>query len=535
MRICTIVTAFACIAVILVGCGGGGGEAVVPPDNPGMQPGEVTVGPFVMRPAAATSMQVESLPIGEYGMSAFAVFKGVTVDYIAVRELMDRIVFSSDRGTSWPLYRCDFFGDNMTQLTWNNRGNGTPAWSPDGSMIAWTYYSATSQGEILIRPEGGGAATTLTSNAADDEHPTWSPDGRWIAFHSDRTGVDRIWQMLVDGSNQTQMITSARPYEIQPDWAPDSSEILFVSEVAAHTQIFKASTDGTGQTHLVVSGTNDSYPAWHPNGDDIVYKRWVNSGLRTDIYGNDKNGSTEELLASSSGTDSEPCYSTDGDHLFFVSTREGGSESIWAKQTSFPYRLYRITNAGGEDKQPDLGGQTVQISRVLIGPSGADHGYDPIHNAAVAGVVAFNHEGYLNFVRLGIPSSSGTILTATPLENAGYQMAGVVLSGPDMYYVEEDAGVGVPPVMWDFDGGTPRTIVLYFKADDGKLVTVMDMGDSVHSASADGGAVVTQQQSGSGMIVHGDFERVYDGTGQLIAEGVAAVEIDAAGRVLRAF
>ena len=174
---------------------------------------------------------------------------------------------------------------------------------------------------------------------------------------------------------------------------------------------------------------------------------------------------------------------------------------------------------------------------MLVGPSGSDHGYDPIHNAAVAGVVAFSYQGYLNFVRLGIPPASGPSLTATPLQNTGTQLVGVVLSGQNMYYLEEDAGIGLPPIMWNFTSAPIRTAVVYLDAMTGRLVTVIDMGDSVHTAAApDPAAAVIQQRSGSGLLVQGDFHRVWDADGKLIAEGeIGAVQIDAANRVARAF
>lgn len=105
-----------------------------------------------------------------------------------------------------------------------------------------------------------------------------------------------------------------------------------------------------------------------------------------------------------------------------------------------------------------------------------------------------------------------------------------------MYYVEEDRGVGLPPIMWDFTGATSRTAVLYLNAYTGELVTVVDMGDSIHSASADGRAPVTHESSDSSTIAHGDFRRVWDAEGRLVAEGqIGSVEIDAANRVVRAY
>ena len=115
-------------------------------------------------------------------------------------------------------------------------------------------------------------------------------------------------------------------------------------------------------------------------------------------------------------------------------------------------------------------------------------------------------------------------------------LVGVVLSAPNMYYIEEDAGIGLDPIMWDFTGATSRSALLYLDAMTGKLVTVVDMGDSVHSAAASDAPAVIQQATGSGLTVHGHFRRVYDAHGELIAEGdVSTVEINATNSILRAY
>ncbi|MBD3292054.1 MAG: hypothetical protein GF393_03960 [Armatimonadia bacterium] len=546
---------------MLAGCGGGGNSGTAPPpDAPQVETGEVTIGPFVMQPAAATNVQIQSLASGQYGAS-FAVFNGVTIDYVGVREMLDRVVFSSSRGGGWQLHTCDFFGESLTKITNNGNSNGTPAWSPDGSRLAWTFYSATLKGEILVRPAGGGAATHLTNHSADDEHPTWSPDGRWIAFQSDRTGDDRIFKMTEDGSAPIQL-TNAGPglRDIHPDWRPperdemslslavspsaesrpalilSKPEILFASNRLGSYTIYGVAADGSNEGSLVTSSASDDAPAWHPFEDEMVYRRSAGGTLGYEIYANNLQDSEEHLVATGASVESQPCYSQDGKYLFFVSNREGGNNSIWAKQTSFPYRLHRVTDSGGPDKEPDLGNPRAQISRVLVGPAGSDHGYDPIHDSAVAGIVAFGFDGYLNFVRLGIPPASGSSLTATPLDTGGIQLAGVVLSAPNMYYIEEDAGIGVPPKMWDFTGATSRTALVYMNAVNGKVVSVVDMGDTVHTTAADAVPGISQEFSGSSVIASGDFKRVWNADAELVAEGdIGAVEIDAARGVVRAF
>jgi Tol biopolymer transport system component len=59
--------------------------------------------------------------------------------------------------------------------------------------------------EIFVMDSNGGNVTRLTDNRANDGLPAWSPDGSTIAFASDRDGVWGIWAMNPDGSNQRKL------------------------------------------------------------------------------------------------------------------------------------------------------------------------------------------------------------------------------------------------------------------------------------------------------------------------------------------
>jgi Tol biopolymer transport system component len=70
---------------------------------------------------------------------------------------------------------------------------GRPAWSPDGSQIAFTLGRLN----VYVVPSTGGCNTGITNDLAEDSSPAWSPDGSMIAFESDRGGSDNIWVIPV--------------------------------------------------------------------------------------------------------------------------------------------------------------------------------------------------------------------------------------------------------------------------------------------------------------------------------------------------
>ncbi|NJN67251.1 MAG: hypothetical protein HC884_11335, partial [Chloroflexaceae bacterium] len=62
--------------------------------------------------------------------------------------------------------------------------------------------------------------TRLTTNEADDIQPAWSPDGTRLAFTSNRDGNGEIYVMYADGSEQTRLTTSDENNDEYPAWLP---------------------------------------------------------------------------------------------------------------------------------------------------------------------------------------------------------------------------------------------------------------------------------------------------------------------------
>ena len=65
-------------------------------------------------------------------------------------------------------------------------------------------------------------------HAYDDLDPAWSPDGSKIAFSSNRDDqFGEIYVMNADGSAQTQLTTSG--FDGYPDWSPDGTKLLITN------------------------------------------------------------------------------------------------------------------------------------------------------------------------------------------------------------------------------------------------------------------------------------------------------------------
>src|SRR5436190_974671 len=77
-------------------------------------------------------------------------------------------------------------GTGLARLTNSPGSDGEPAWSPDGTKIAFDFHDG--HFGIYVMNADGSGLTRLASNPTDDRVPAWSPDGGKIAFMSFRDG-----------------------------------------------------------------------------------------------------------------------------------------------------------------------------------------------------------------------------------------------------------------------------------------------------------------------------------------------------------
>ncbi|MGA9531248.1 MAG: protein kinase [Anaerolineales bacterium] len=94
------------------------------------------------------------------------------------------------------------------------------AWSPDASLIAFTWIQPTMNEIWLVRMSDRGAGPIKLTNSLGNKDPAFSADGQWVAFTSTRDQNPEIYLMTANGGNQTNLTQSPSSRDLQPDWQP---------------------------------------------------------------------------------------------------------------------------------------------------------------------------------------------------------------------------------------------------------------------------------------------------------------------------
>ena len=203
-----------------------------------------------------------------------------------------------------PIVVVQNLAQGSTRVVANFRGNNSaPSWSPDGRSLL-VALSKDGLTQIYRVPATGGEAQRLTESTGIDTQPAYSPDGQWIAFTSDRGGSPQVYRMPAAGG-PAQRLTFEGTYNVGPRFSPDGKSIAYVQRDGGRFRIATMEL-ANGQVQILTDGTLDDSPTFAPNGKMILYE--AQAGGRGQLAAVSGDGRVRQRLTSAAGDVQDPAW-----------------------------------------------------------------------------------------------------------------------------------------------------------------------------------------------------------------------------------
>ena len=215
--------------------------------------------------------------------------------------------------------------------------------SPTGQRAVFEAH-----GEIVTVPAEKGDIRDITNTVGVAERdPAWSPDGTRIAYFSDESGEYALHVRRQDGLGEVTKIDLGNPpsFFYSPTWSPDSKKIaysdkrlnLWVVDLA-HPAPVKVDTDRFD------SPAHEFDVRWSPDGAWLAYTKQLPSQLRA-VFVYPLAGGKATQVTDGMSDALYPVFDASGKYLFFTASTNVGLTAGWLDMTSIGHPVTRSVYA----------------------------------------------------------------------------------------------------------------------------------------------------------------------------------------------
>lgn len=260
-----------------------------------------------------------------------------------------KIAYIVKNGKNYQLQVADADGYGAQTVVNSNEPLISPAWSPDGTRLA--YVSFEKQKPIVyVQSLVTGKRHAVSQFKGNNSAPAWSPDGTKLAVALTKDGNTQVYTINADGSG-VKRVTYSSGIDTEPNFSPDGKSLIFTSDRGGSPQVYRVSAEGGDATRLTFDGNYNVTPRHSPDGKSFVFVQRVN-GASFNIAVQDT-ATWQVQLLTDTRKDESPTFAPNGKMILYAT--EIGGRGVLAAVSSDGRVKQRLTTQAGDVREPAWG------------------------------------------------------------------------------------------------------------------------------------------------------------------------------------
>ncbi len=212
----------------------------------------------------------------------------------------------------------DSDGYGATTILESNEPIISPAWSPDGNLLAYVSFE-NKRPMVYLQRLRDGSREKIASFPGSNSAPAWSPNGDDLALVLSRDGNAEIYRFSMK-TRELRRLTNHHGIDTEPAWSPDGRYIVFTSSRSGRPQIYRMRSDGGDVERLTFEGEENLRASYARDGRRLTLVTRQSSGYHIGVLELDTKGL---LVLTDTTLDESPTFSPNGGMILYA-TRQGG-------------------------------------------------------------------------------------------------------------------------------------------------------------------------------------------------------------------